>query len=76
MRRVKAISHEEELSLVEHLGCARIVSRSSSWARAPFWQNQLLLELAEGPLLDRYHLTRVPSRMTTSRLRGRRRHGR
>jgi sec-independent protein translocase protein TatC len=55
MRRVKPISHEDELSLVEHLDelRARIVVSLSVFGVALalcFWQNHLLLELANGPL--------------------------
>jgi sec-independent protein translocase protein TatC len=55
MRRVKAISHEDEVSLVEHLDelRARIVVSLSVLGVAfalCFWQNHLLLELASGPL--------------------------
>jgi len=55
MRRVKAISHEDELSLVEHLDelRARIIVSLAVFGVALalcFWQNQLLLELAGGPL--------------------------
>jgi len=55
MRRVKAISHEDELSLVEHLDelRARIIVSVAVFGVALalcFWQNQLLLELASGPL--------------------------
>jgi sec-independent protein translocase protein TatC len=55
MRRVAPISHEDELSLVEHLDelRARIVVSLSVFGVALalcFWQNHLLLELANGPL--------------------------
>jgi Tat protein translocase TatC len=55
MRRVKPISHEDEVSLVEHLDelRARIVVSLSVFGVALalcFWQNHLLLELAAGPL--------------------------
>jgi sec-independent protein translocase protein TatC len=55
MRRVKPISHEDEVSLVEHLDelRARIVVSLSVLGVAfalCFWQNHLLLELASGPL--------------------------
>ena len=55
MRRVKAISHDDEVSLVEHLDelRARIVVSLSVFGVAfalCFWQNHLLLELANGPL--------------------------
>ena len=55
MGRVKAISPEEQLSLVEHLDelRARIIVSIVVFGVALalcFWQNQLLLELANGPL--------------------------
>jgi sec-independent protein translocase protein TatC len=55
MRRVKPISHEDEVSLVEHLDelRARIVVSVAVFGVALalcFWQNHLLLELANGPL--------------------------
>jgi sec-independent protein translocase protein TatC len=55
MRRVKAISHEDELSLVEHLDelRARIVVSIAVFGVALalcFWQSDLLLQLASGPL--------------------------
>ncbi len=55
MRRVKAISHEDQLSLVEHLDelRARIVVSIAVFGVALalcFWQNHLLLELASAPL--------------------------
>jgi sec-independent protein translocase protein TatC len=55
MRRVKAISHEDELSLVEHLDelRARIVVSLAVFGVALalcFWQSDLLLRLASGPL--------------------------
>jgi len=55
MRRVKAISYEDEVSLVEHLDelRSRIVVSLTVFGVALalcFWQNHLLLELASGPL--------------------------
>jgi sec-independent protein translocase protein TatC len=55
MRRVKPISHEDEVSIVDHLDelRARIVVSLSVFGVALalcFWQNHLLLELAAGPL--------------------------
>lgn len=55
MRRLKAISHEDELTLVEHLDelRARIVTSIAAFGVALalcFWQSDLLLELANGPL--------------------------
>lgn len=55
MRRVKAISHEDELTLSEHLDelRARIMVSIVVFGVALalcFWQNHLLLELANGPL--------------------------
>jgi sec-independent protein translocase protein TatC len=54
-RRVRAVSHEDRLSLVEHLDelRARIVVCIAVFAAALalcFWQNHLLLEIASGPL--------------------------
>jgi sec-independent protein translocase protein TatC len=54
-RRVKAVSHEDRLSLVEHLDelRARIVVCLAVFGVALalcFWQNHLLLEIAGGPL--------------------------
>ena len=51
MRRVKPISHEDQLSLVDHLDelRARIVTSLAVFGVALalcFWQNHLLLELA------------------------------
>jgi sec-independent protein translocase protein TatC len=55
MRRVKAISYEDEVSVVEHLDelRSRIVVSITVFGVALalcFWQNHLLLELASGPL--------------------------
>ena len=55
MRRVKPISHEDEISLVEHLDelRARIIVSLVVFGVALalcFWQNHLLLELANAPL--------------------------
>jgi sec-independent protein translocase protein TatC len=55
MRRVKAISHEDELSVVEHLDelRARIAVSVAVFGVALalcFWQDDLLLGLASGPL--------------------------
>ena len=54
-RRVKAVSHEDQLSLVEHLDelrsriivCAVVFGVALALC---FWQNHLLLEIASGPL--------------------------
>ena len=54
-RRVKAVSHEDRLSLVEHLDelrsriivCAIVFGVALALC---FWQNNLLLEIAGGPL--------------------------
>ncbi len=59
MRRVKPISHEDEVSLVDHLDelRARIVTSLAVFGVALalcFWQNHLLLELA-GAALPRGH---------------------
>jgi sec-independent protein translocase protein TatC len=56
-RRVRAVSHEDRLTLVEHLDelRARIVVCIAALAVALglcFWQNHLLLEIASGPLPD------------------------
>jgi sec-independent protein translocase protein TatC len=54
-RRVKAVSHEDQLSLVEHLDelrnriLASVVVFGIALALC-FWQNNLLLEIAGGPL--------------------------
>jgi sec-independent protein translocase protein TatC len=55
MRRVRAIAHEDELSLVEQLDelRARVIVSIAVFGVALalcFWQSQLLLELASGPL--------------------------
>jgi sec-independent protein translocase protein TatC len=56
-RRVKAVSHEDRLTLVEHLDELRtrlivcIVVFGVALALC-FWQNHLLLEIASGPLPD------------------------
>ena len=55
MPRLKAISHEDELTLVEHLDelRGRIVTSIAAFGVALalcFWQSDLLLELASGPL--------------------------
>jgi sec-independent protein translocase protein TatC len=54
-RRVKAVSHEDQLSLVEHLDelRARLIVCGVAFGVALalcFWQNHLLLEIAGGPL--------------------------
>ena len=56
-RRVKAVSHEDRLSLVEHLDELRfrvVVSFAVFGVALAlcFWQNHLLLEIAGGPLPD------------------------
>jgi sec-independent protein translocase protein TatC len=60
MRRVKAISHEDRLSLVEHLDELRgrlVVSLAVFGVALAlcFWQNHLLLELASAPLPSAHH---------------------
>jgi sec-independent protein translocase protein TatC len=56
-RRVKAVSHEDRLTLVEHLDELRnrlivcLVVFGVALALC-FWQNHLLLEIAQGPLPD------------------------
>jgi len=54
-RRVRAVAHEDRLTLVEHLDelRARIIVCLAVFAVALalcFWQNHLLLEIASGPL--------------------------
>jgi len=54
-RRVRPVSHDDRLSLVEHLDelRARIIVCAAVFAVALalcFWQNHLLLEIASGPL--------------------------
>jgi sec-independent protein translocase protein TatC len=56
-RRVKAVSHEDRLTLVEHLDelRTRLIVCGAVFAVAfalCFWQNNLLLEIANGPLPD------------------------
>lgn len=56
-RRVKAVSHEDRLTLVEHLDelRARLIVCILVFAVALglcFWQNNLLLDIAAGPLPD------------------------
>src|SRR6478735_5773302 len=54
-RRVRAVSHEDRLTLVEHLDelrsrlivCAVVLGVALALC---FWQNHLLLEIAQGPL--------------------------
>jgi sec-independent protein translocase protein TatC len=56
-RRVKAVSHEDRLTLVEHLDelrtrlivCIGVLALALALC---FWQNHLLLEIAQGPLPD------------------------
>ncbi len=58
-RRVKAVSHEDELSLVEHLDELRsrlvicLIVFGVALALC-FWQNHLLLEIAQHPLPDHH----------------------
>jgi sec-independent protein translocase protein TatC len=55
IRRVRAVSHEDRLTLVEHLDelrhrlvvCAAVLGVALALC---FWQNHLLLEIAAGPL--------------------------
>jgi sec-independent protein translocase protein TatC len=56
-RRVRPVSHEDRLTVVEHLDELRIRLVVSAAALAVafalcFWQNHLLLEIAAGPLPD------------------------
>lgn len=56
-RRVRAISHEDRLSLVEHLDELRsrlivcVIALATAFALC-MWQNNLLLDIAQGPLPD------------------------
>jgi sec-independent protein translocase protein TatC len=58
-RRVKAVSHEDQLTLVEHLDelrsrlivCLAVLGVALALC---FWQNHLLLEIASGPLPDNH----------------------
>ncbi|HEU4392843.1 MAG TPA: twin-arginine translocase subunit TatC [Solirubrobacterales bacterium] len=58
-RRVKAVSHEDRLTLVEHLDelrgrlivCIAVFGVALALC---FWQNHLLLEIAAGPLPDEH----------------------
>lgn len=54
-RRVRPVSHEDQLSLVEHLDelRSRLIVCAAAFGIALalcFWQNHLLLEIASGPL--------------------------
>lgn len=56
-RRVRAVKHDDRLSVVEHLDelRARLIVSVAVFGVALalcFWQNQLLLEIAAGPLPD------------------------
>lgn len=56
-RRVKAVSHEDRLTLVEHLDELRnrlfvCIAVFGVALAVCFWQNNLLLEIANGPLPD------------------------
>lgn len=58
-RRVKAVDHEDRLTLVEHLDelRARMIVCIAVFGVALalcFWQNHLLLEIASGPLPDEH----------------------
>jgi sec-independent protein translocase protein TatC len=58
-RRVKAVSHDDRLTLVEHLDelRARLIVCIAVFGVALalcFWQNHLLLEIASGPLPDQH----------------------
>lgn len=58
-RRVRAVSHEDRLTLVEHLDelrtrlivCVAVLGVALALC---FWQNHLLLEIASGPLPDQH----------------------
>ena len=56
-RRVKAVSHEDRLTVVEHLDELRgrlfvCIGVFVAALAVCFWQNQVLLEVASGPLPD------------------------
>ncbi len=56
-RRVKAVSHDDRLTLVEHLDELRnrlivCIAVFGAALALCFWQNNLLLEIANGPLPD------------------------
>ncbi len=58
-RRVKAVSHEDRLTLVEHLDELRnrlivCIAAFGVALALCFWQNHLLLEIAAGPLPDNH----------------------
>src|SRR5215217_5536233 len=58
-RRVKAVSHEDRLTLVEHLDelRARLIVCIAVFGVALalcFWQNHLLLEIAQHPLPENH----------------------
>jgi sec-independent protein translocase protein TatC len=58
-RRVKAVAHEDRLTLVEHLDelRSRLIVCIAVFGVALalcFWQNHLLLEIASGPLPDQH----------------------
>jgi sec-independent protein translocase protein TatC len=58
-RRVKAVSHEDRLTLVEHLDELRTrlivcIAVFGAALALCFWQNHLLLEIAAGPLPDEH----------------------
>jgi sec-independent protein translocase protein TatC len=58
-RRVRAVSHEDRLTLVEHLDelRSRLIVCIAVFVAALalcFWQNHLLLEIAAGPLPDEH----------------------
>src|SRR3954452_6543735 len=58
-RRVRPVSYEDQLSLVEHLDelRSRLIVSAAAFGVALalcFWQNHLLLEIASGPLPDNH----------------------
>src|SRR6476659_1840359 len=58
-RRLRPVSHEDRLSLVEHLDelRSRLIVCAAAFGVALalcFWQNHLLLEIASGPLPDNH----------------------
>ncbi len=72
MPRIKPIEHEDRLTLVDHLGelRARIIASLAAFGAAfalCFWQNDLLLEIANDPLgNDREPITLSPAEAFTT----------
>ena len=72
MARIKAVSPEDRLTLVEHLDELRtriIVSLAVFGVALAlcFWQNHLLLEIANAPLPERLHPRSPSARRSRSR---------